>query len=119
MHDVPGRLVRASPRGRDAAFANLGIYGVPAPILRGDRAFRTIHAVRELEAWLASVGGFQHSYCDSFLSRDEYEIMFNLSHYETVRREYKAEGAFVHAYEKTRPEVDVWAWLEEEKGWTN
>ena len=119
MHDVPGRLVRASPRGRDAAFANLGIYGVPAPILRGDRAFRTIHAVRELEAWLASVGGFQHSYCDSFLSRDEYDIMFNLSHYETVRREYQAEGAFVHTYEKTRPEVDVWAWLEEEKGWTN
>ena len=34
-------------------------------------------------------------------------------------REYKAEGAFVHTYEKTRPEVDVWAWLEEEKAWAN
>ena len=92
-----------------AAFANLGIYGVPAPILRGDRAFRTIHAVRELEAWLASVGGFQHSYCDSFLSRDEYEFMFNLSHYETVRREYKAEGAFVAVVARAQPAGVCWA----------
>jgi delta24-sterol reductase len=117
MRDVPGRLVRSSPRGCDAPFANLGIYGVPAPILRGDRAFKTIHAVRELEAWLASAGGFQHSYCDSFLARDEFERMFDTAHYEAVRRKYGADGAFVHTFEKTRPEVDVWAWLEEEKGW--
>ena len=45
--------------------------------------------------------------------------MFDTAHYEAVRRKYGADGAFVHTFEKTRPEVDVWAWLEEEKAWTS
>ena len=116
--DHPGRLVRAHPRGKGtAAFANLGVYGVPAPIVAGDRAFKTISAVRELEAWIRGAGGFQHSYCDSFLSRDEWAQMFDAAHYEAMRKRYGADGRFVHSFEKTRPEVDIWAWLEEERSW--
>ena len=35
-----------------------------------------------------------------------------------VARACGAEGAFVGVYEKTRPEMDVWAWKAEEEGWT-
>ena len=31
--------------------------------------FPTVTKVRELEAWVRSVGGFQHTYCDSFQVR--------------------------------------------------
>ena len=52
------------------------------------------------------------------LSRAEFEQMFETAHYEAMRRKYGADGTLVHTYDKTRPEVDVWAWLEEEKGWS-
>ena len=66
---------------------------------------------------MREVGGFQHSYCDSFLSASEYRSMFDTVHYERVRKACGAEGAFVLTFDKTRPELDVWAYLEEERGW--
>ena len=66
MRDVDGRMVRTGT-GRDELYFNLGIYGVPAP-LRAGRAFRTVHAVRELEAWIRAQHGFQHTYAPSSVS---------------------------------------------------
>ena len=74
--------------------------------------------MRELEAWVRSVHGFQHTYCDSFQSKEEFEQMFDTAPNVRLRLEYGAEGAFVEVYEKTRPEVDVWAWQREEEAWT-
>ena len=34
-----------------------------------------------------------------------------------MRAKYGAVGAFVDVYDKTRPEMDVWAWKKEEEGW--
>jgi Delta24-sterol reductase len=116
LRDVPGRMVR-SHTGADTAFINLGIYGVPKP-LRSGRPFKTVHAVRELEAWIRSVGGFQHSYCDSFQTEEEFGQMFDTALNAKLRKQYGADRAFVGVYEKTRPEVDVMAWMAEEKGWT-
>lgn len=96
---------------------------------------------------MRSVHGFQHTYCDSFQSKEEFEAMFDTAANAAMRAKYKvrdgprarithrapplgsfphmhypfatrqAEGAFVGVYDKTRPEVDVFGWLEEEKGW--
>ena len=57
-------------------FLNLGIYGVPKAILE-DRGFKTVLAVRELEGVVRQVGGFQHTYCDSFQTESEFETMYN------------------------------------------
>ena len=59
-----------------------GIYGVPAQLRLAseeDEAagherpaaelFPMVTKVRELETWVRSVGGFQHTYCDSFQVR--------------------------------------------------
>ena len=46
---------------------------------------------------------------------EEFEAMFDLTLYRQVRADYGAEGAFPELYEKIRPEVDVFAVLEEEE----
>jgi len=46
-------------------------------------------------------------YADIFMTRPEFEEMFDLTLYETVRSKYHAEGAFPHLYEKVKPEIDV------------
>ena len=40
-----------------------------------------------------SVGGYHFLYADTFLSREEFEEMFDLTAYEIVRKKYHAEGS--------------------------
>lgn len=69
-----------------------GIYGVPEQLRLAseeDEAagherpaaelFPTVTKVRELEAWVRTVGGFQHTYCDSFQVRPNNSPMHSLS----------------------------------------
>ena len=39
-----------------------------------------------------SVGGYHFLYADTFLTREEFEKMFDLTAYEIVRKKYFAEG---------------------------
>ena len=62
------------------------------------------------------VNGFQHTYCDSFQTQEEFEKMFDHEGlYNECRAMYSAEGVFPRVYDKTRPEMDVFKWLQEEK----
>ncbi len=97
-------------------YFDLGVYGVPLPI-KSRRPFRTVHAMRQMEAFTREVGGFPFLYADTFMTREEFDKTFDLSLYRKVRRSYGADGAFPDLYDKIRPEVDVMAVLEEEKGY--
>lgn len=70
---------------------NLGIYGVPHKLslavaeAEADgqerpaaELFPTVTKVRELEAFVRSVGGFQHTYCDSFQVRRLSQLQLSL-----------------------------------------
>ena len=130
--DVPGRMVRCTPctdgptktatssplstlasAPSSAMYMNLGLYGVPRDIL-DHKPFKTVTKVRALEQRLREIGGFQHTYCDSFQKRGEFEAMFDMRTHNAKRAELGADGALVDVYTKTRPEVDVFAWLEAE-----
>ena len=109
------------PRSADRIFGtdygmyfDLGVYGVPGPIKAG-KPFRTVHAMREMESFTQKVGGFPFLYADTFMTREEFGEMFDLSLYRKVRKTYLADGAFPDLYDKIKPEVDVFAVLEEEK----
>lgn len=95
---------------------NLGIYGVP-PELEADvfPLFPMIERVRKLEQWLRDNGGFQHTYCDSFQTEEEFHVMFDHELYNEMRKDYKAEGQFPTVYDKTRPEINAFEWLKEEQ----
>lgn len=48
----------------------------------------------------ADVGGYPFLYADTFMTREEFERMFDLTAYKQVRQKYKAEGAFPHLHDK-------------------
>ncbi|XP_034245473.1 delta(24)-sterol reductase-like [Thrips palmi] len=93
--------------GTDYAMYNdLGIYGVPGKVKRRE-PYDPVDAMRAMEKFTRGVGGFAFLYADIFMTRDEFEAMFDLALYEEVRAKYGAEGAFPHLFDKVRPEVDV------------
>jgi Delta24-sterol reductase len=94
-------------------YFDLGIYGVPRAIREG-RRFATVHAMRKMEEFTREVGGYPFLYADTFMTRAEFERMFDLTLYRRVREAYGADRAFPDLYDKIKPEVDVFAVLDEE-----
>lgn len=84
-------------------FVDLGIYGIPRRVREG-KSWNAVAAGRELEAWTRSRGGYHMLYADIFMSRDEFELMFEHRNYRAVRQRYGAERAFPEVYEKVVPE---------------
>ena len=96
-------------------FLNLGIYGVPKAILDG-KEFKTVLAVRELEQIIRDIGGFQHTYCDSFQTKEEFTKMFNHTLWAKCRLKYGGDKLFPTIYEKTHPnDIDISSWIEQEE----
>ncbi len=95
-------------------YFDLGVYGVPGPIKRKER-FKTLHALRRMEEFTREVGGYTFLYADTFMTREEFRRTFDHTLYFEVRNKYEAEGAFLELYDKIKPEVDVFAVLEEER----
>lgn len=95
-----------------AMYNDLGIYGVPGRV-KAKKSYNPVGAMRKMEEFTREVGGYPFLYADIFMTRQEFEVMFDLTLYEAVRKKYKAEGAFPHLYDKVKPEVDVFAIGEE------
>lgn len=89
-----------------AMYNDLGIYGVPGFVKR-KAPYNPVSAMREMEKFTRDVGGFSFLYADIFMTRKEFEEMFDLSLYEVARKKYHADGAFPHLYNKVKPEIDV------------
>jgi len=102
----PPKSDQFTPGTNYGMFYDLGIYGTPGPVKRRKR-FDAVDSMRAMEKFTRDVGGYPFLYADIFMTREEFEEMFDLTLYETVRKKYKAEGAFPHLYDKVKPEVDV------------
>lgn len=89
-----------------AMYNDLGVYGVPGQV-KLKKPYDPVKAMRAMEKFTRDVGGFSFLYADIFMTRSEFEKMFDLTLYEIVRNKYKAEGAFPHLYDKVKPEIDV------------
>ncbi|KAG7301159.1 hypothetical protein JYU34_014007 [Plutella xylostella] len=95
-----------------AMYNDLGIYGVPEKV-KQKKKYNPVDAMRKMEKFTRDVGGYSFLYADIFMTKEEFEVMFDLSLYEEVRKKYGAEGAFPHLYDKVKPEIDVFAIGEE------
>lgn len=94
------------PNTNYAMYNDLGIYGVPG-FVKKKQPYNPVKAMRAMEKFTRDVGGFSFLYADIFMTREEFEEMFDLRLYEVVRKKYGAEGAFPHLYDKVKPEIDV------------
>ncbi|KAL4719860.1 hypothetical protein ACJJTC_019762 [Scirpophaga incertulas] len=95
-----------------AMYNDLGVYGVPGKVKK-QKPYNPVDAMRKMEKFTRDVGGYSFLYADIFMTKEEFEEMFDLSLYEKVRQKYHAEGAFPHLYDKVKPEIDVFAIGEE------
>ncbi|XP_041984337.1 delta(24)-sterol reductase-like [Aricia agestis] len=89
-----------------AMYNDLGVYGVPGKV-KDKKPYNPVAAMRKMEEFTRDVGGYSFLYADIFMTREEFEQMFDLSLYERLRSKYHAEGAFPHLYDKVKPELDV------------
>jgi delta24-sterol reductase len=99
----PGDMMRPDPRNKNGLFVDVGIWGVPARVLSGkDRNFDGEARTRDLEAHLRNVTGLQTLYAATFQSEEQFNQMYDLSHYKRMRVKYNAENTFPTVYDKVR-----------------
>ena len=106
--DRPGflRIPEPEPGEDHVMFVDVGAYGIPRAV-RAKQPWQARTVLRAMEAWVRRVGGFQMLYADMFMSRSEFEAMFDHAGYRAARERFGAVGAFPEVFEKVRPE----AWL--------
>ncbi|XP_076029623.1 delta(24)-sterol reductase-like [Oratosquilla oratoria] len=102
----PPRQEQRVPGTNYGMFNDLGVYGVPQQV-KERKQFDAVDAMRKMEKFTREVGGYPFLYADTFMTREEFDQMFDMTAYEQMRKKYQAEGAFPHLFDKTKPEIDV------------
>lgn len=104
-----GFLRNPNPDGSQSdshLFVDVGIYGIPQAVVE-KKPWDMITVSRKLEAFTREKAGYHLLYADIFMTREEFEAMFNHQHYQAMRKKYHAEYVFPDVYEKIMPE----SWL--------
>jgi len=80
-------------------YVDIGAYGVPGPVRRGED-YDLVRHIREVEEYVTSADGFEMLYADSYMSRKEFGKMFDRTMYDDLRRRLGADKAFPDIYDK-------------------
>ena len=72
------KLDQMTPNSNYAMFNDLGVYGVPK-LVKEKKRFDSVKAMREMEKYTESVGGYPFLYADTFMTFDEFKKMFDLT----------------------------------------
>eukprot|EP00929_Paragymnodinium_shiwhaense_P013797 TRINITY_DN121648_c0_g1_i1.p1 TRINITY_DN121648_c0_g1~~TRINITY_DN121648_c0_g1_i1.p1 ORF type:complete len:624 (+),score=127.22 TRINITY_DN121648_c0_g1_i1:66-1937(+) len=99
MYLRPGRGIVHAPGDKAELFVDLGAYGVPGAVKRGED-YDLVQHVREVEEYVTSAKGFEMLYADSYMSRKEFAKMFDRGLYDELRTRLGAVGAFPDIYDK-------------------
>jgi hypothetical protein len=116
-------VLSSSQRHAGLRYFDLGAYGVPQRV-RDKKSWNARECIRALEAFTRHIKGYQclyvvrsspHApvvswvtrYADTFMTREEFRCMFDLTHYDAMRKKYQASDAFPEVYDKIRPEAGV------------
>jgi delta24-sterol reductase len=83
-------------------YVDIGIYGIPPFVKQG--GWDSVAVSRELENYTYKKHGFHMLYADIFMTRKEFEHMFNHKLYRDMRDKYAASGSFPEVYDKVIPE---------------
>jgi len=89
----PGML--KTPANEEYMFVDIGTYGVPKV-----SNFEPVETTRRVEEFVRSVEGFQMLYADSYMTEEEFHVMFDHSLYDRMRKQLNCERAFPRVYGK-------------------
>ena len=90
-------------------FVDLGIFGIPPSA--NDGAYDQVLTARRLEKFVRERDGYQMLYADIFMTRAEFEHIFEHRLFPDMRHTYAAENSFPEFYDKVIPEH----WLAEKR----
>ena len=85
---------------REQMYVDIGTYGVPKVA-----NFHPIETTRRVEEFVRRVKGFQMLYADSYMTEDEFHLMFDHSLYNRMRKELDCDRAFPRVYGKVNRKV--------------
>jgi len=80
---------------KEEMFVDVGVYGVP-----NNERFDAEKTTRKVEEFVRNVNGFQMMYADSYMTRDEFRLMFDHTLYDRVRDKLGCKGNFPEVYDK-------------------
>ncbi|XP_046985624.1 delta(24)-sterol reductase-like [Schistocerca americana] len=80
---------------KDELYVDIGVYGVPKV-----KNFHPVDTTRRLEEHVRNVKGYQMLYADSYMTKKEFEVMFDHTLYWKVRDQLNCKDAFPEVYEK-------------------
>lgn len=109
IHVADAKQSTQNTNVREQMYLNLGIYGVPRPVQQGQSEYNVITETRALLAKVRALGGFQHSYCDVFQTREEFYSMFDARLAQSVRQRLGSDQ-WLDVYDKIKPEIPWEAW---------
>lgn len=69
--------------------------------------FKKFRSFQSIFRFTRDVGGYAFLYADIFMTEEEFNQMFDLTLYNSVREKYHCDGAFPKLYDKIKPEIDV------------
>ena len=91
---VAGDLIQLNDNGAWSWFMD--------PRVIVDKGKLIVGSVRAMESYAREVGGYQCLYADTFMTRDEFEQMFDHRFYRPMRAKYGAESAFPEVWQKVK-----------------
>jgi len=95
----PNRGLVHTTGDRHELFVDLGAYGVPGAVKRGED-YDLIKEIRAVEEYVTSVKGYEMLYADSYMTRAEFGKMFDRKLYDELRVKLGADKAFPDIYDK-------------------
>jgi delta24-sterol reductase len=81
-------------------YVDVGAYGTPS-FVKQKLPFDVVKNSREVEAWVASVHGFQMLYATSYQTMEEFRAMFDHTHYDQQKALVDPKHSFPQIFEKT------------------
>lgn len=95
----PGKGLVHAQGAKPVMYVDLGAYGVPGAVKRGED-YDVVKEIRAVEDYVASVNGFEMLYADSYMTRTEFDKMFDRGLYQELRKRFGGDTAFPDVYDK-------------------
>ncbi|XP_031567980.1 delta(24)-sterol reductase-like [Actinia tenebrosa] len=93
LPSIPGMVHPQGAKGQ--MYVDIGGYGSPKV-----KDFNATRCLRNVEAFVREVHGFQMLYADSYMTREEFRQMFDHTLYDKLRKELDCHKAFPEVYDK-------------------